>query len=32
MVKTERLLPFDRTAVAAVVDYAERLTEKKGKH
>src|SRR5512143_553303 len=31
MVKTERLLPFDRTAVAAVVDYAVRLTEKKEK-
>src|SRR5512147_436637 len=31
MVKTERLLPFDRTAVAAVVDYAARLAEKKGK-
>jgi lon-related putative ATP-dependent protease len=31
MVKTEGLLPFDRTAVAAVVDYSVRLTEKKGK-
>ncbi|HUI66848.1 MAG TPA: ATP-binding protein [Nitrospirota bacterium] len=31
MVKTEGLLPFDRNAVAAVVDYAVRLTEKKGK-
>ncbi len=31
MVKTEGLLPFDRTAVAAVMDYAVRLTEKKGK-
>ncbi len=31
MVKTDGLLPFDRSAVAAVVDYAVRLTEKKGK-
>ena len=31
MVKTEGLLPFSRNAVAGVVDYAVRLTEKKGK-
>lgn len=31
LVKAEELLPFTREAVAAVVDYAARLTEKKGK-
>ncbi len=31
MVKTAGLLPFDRGAVAGIVDYAVRLTEKKGK-
>jgi predicted ATP-dependent protease len=31
MVKTEKLLPFRRDAVAGIVDYAARLAEKKGK-
>ncbi|HEX9020076.1 MAG TPA: ATP-binding protein [Nitrospirota bacterium] len=31
MVKAEGLLPFERGAVAGVVDHAARLTEKKGK-
>lgn len=31
LVKSERLLPFTREAVAGIVDYAVRLTEKKGK-
>ncbi len=31
MVKSDSLLPFDRTAVAGVVDHAVRLTEKKSK-
>jgi len=31
MVKNDGLLPFDRSAVAGVVDHAVRLTEKKGK-
>ncbi|MGE5173581.1 MAG: Lon protease family protein [Betaproteobacteria bacterium] len=31
MVKSDGLLPFDRTAVAGVVDHAVRLTEKKNK-
>ena len=31
MVKTEKLLPFGREAVAGIVDYAARLAEKKGK-
>ncbi len=31
MVKSDGLLPFDRSAVAGVVDHAARLTEKKAK-
>ncbi len=31
MVKNDGLLPFDRTAIAGVVDHAERLAEKKNK-
>ncbi len=31
MVKNDGLLPFDRTAVAGIVDYAIRLAEKKNK-
>jgi predicted ATP-dependent protease len=31
MVKQDSLLPFDRSAVAGIVDHAVRLTEKKGK-
>ncbi len=31
LAKSEELLPFDREAVAGIVDYAVRLAEKKGK-